>query len=122
MPETEVLFYAESDGRCPVLEWLDGLDSKVQLKCLVRIERLAELGHELRRPEADTLRDGVHELRASYRGVHHRILYFFHESRAVLVHGLVKQRTVPGADIERAKRRMRDFAAAPGSHIYREPR
>jgi hypothetical protein len=35
------------------------------------------MGHELRRPEADFLRDGIYELRASLGGVHHRILYFF---------------------------------------------
>ncbi|MGO9257708.1 MAG: type II toxin-antitoxin system RelE/ParE family toxin [Bryobacteraceae bacterium] len=34
------------------------------------------MGRELRRPEADFLRDGIYELRVSLRGVHFRILYF----------------------------------------------
>ena len=63
MPETTVVFYADDDGSAPLLTWLDQQQRKVQDKCLVNIERLAELGHELRRPEADFLRDGIYELR-----------------------------------------------------------
>ena len=50
MPVTTVVFFADEEGACPLLVWLDWLPSKVQDKCIVRIERLAELGHELRRP------------------------------------------------------------------------
>ena len=45
-------------------------------------ERLRELGHELRRPEADTLWDGIYELRASVQGVHYSVLYFFQTNPA----------------------------------------
>jgi hypothetical protein len=62
MPATEVVLFAEDDGTSPLLEWLDGLTTKAQQKCIVRIERLAEMGHELCRPEADYLRDDIHEL------------------------------------------------------------
>lgn len=55
MPKTHVVFYQEDDGRAPVLEWLDTLSPKAQDKCRIKIERLQELGHELRRPEADYL-------------------------------------------------------------------
>lgn len=51
----------------------------------LRLERLGEVGHELRRPEADFLRDGIYELRVSLRGVHRRILYFFHGAVAAVV-------------------------------------
>lgn len=120
MPPTEVVFYAESDGSSPVLDWLDGLPSKVQDKCLVRIERLAELGHELRRPEADILREGIHELRASYQGAQYRILYFFNRGLAVLVHGILKERQVPDIEIYRAKKRKDAYEARPDLHTYRE--
>jgi len=46
-----------------VLDWLDHLFKKIQAKAPVRIERLAEMGHELRRPEADYLRENIYELR-----------------------------------------------------------
>ena len=67
MSKTKVVFYREEDGTVPVLDWLDGLPDKVKAKCRVRIERLKGLGHELRRPEADYLRDGIYELRVGYR-------------------------------------------------------
>lgn len=57
MPRTNVLLYRDDDGTVPILEWLDGLTPKAQDKCRVKIERLRELGHELRRPEADFLRE-----------------------------------------------------------------
>jgi len=63
MPETNVVLYREDDGSVPVLEWLDSLEPKAVDKCTVRLERLKELGHELRRPEADYPRDGIYELR-----------------------------------------------------------
>jgi len=75
MPRTEVVLYAEDDGTCPLLDWMDGLPQKAQDKCIVRIERLAEMGHELRRPEADFLRDGIYELRVALHGVQYRMLF-----------------------------------------------
>jgi len=91
MPEVQVVFYAEQDGSAPVLDWLDGLPPKVRDKFIVRIERLADPGNELRRPEADLLRDGVYELRVGHMRVNYRLLYFFHGRAAVLSHGLKKK-------------------------------
>src|SRR5438552_9320014 len=104
MPKTTVVLYQETDGTAPFLEWSDGLSAKRQDKCRVRVERLAELGHEPRRPEADLLRDGIHELRAAHGGFNYRILYFFHGREAVVLsHGIVKQRAdVPDRDIKQA--------------------
>lgn len=100
-PGTKVALYKEEDGSYPFIEWFDSLPAKVQDKCYLRLERLRELGHELRRPEADFLRDGIYELRASLGGVHHRILYFFHgEVAAVVFHGLAKDRVVPPKEID----------------------
>ena len=120
MPKTRVIFYAETDGSCPVLEWLDRQPAKVQDKCYVRVERLAELGHELRRPEADLLRDRIYELRVSFRRVQYRILYFFHEGAAVLAHGLTKESKIPVADLDRAASRRAAFVEDPRAHTYRE--
>lgn len=109
MPQTEVFFFREpTDGSVPLLEWFDGLPAKVQAKCIERIDRLGELGHELRRPEADFLRDGIYELRASYQGVHYRMLYFFAgKAVVVLCHGLTKERDVPPREIDRAVERKK---------------
>jgi hypothetical protein len=77
VPRTLVVFYKDRECNEPVLEWLDVLPAKIQDKCVVKIERLRELGHELRRPEADLLRNGVYELRVGREGMNYRILYFF---------------------------------------------
>ena len=80
------------------------------------------MGHELRRPEADFLRDGIYELRVSLQGVHHRILYFFHGAVAAVVsHGLAKERVVPPKEIARAMERKSRFEANPRRHTYEEP-
>ena len=122
MPDTEVRLYEEEPGDVPVLDWLRELrtrDQKAYAKCVVRIERLAELGHELRRPEADFLRDGIYELRAKKERVNYRILYFFHgQNVALLAHGLTKEDKVPDADIERALRRKKLYEADPDAHTF----
>ena len=104
MAQTEVFFCREPKANSvPLLQWLEVLPMKVQVKCTERIDRLGELGHELRRPEADFLRDGIYELRASYRGVHYRMLYFFAGKAFVVVsHGLTKKREVPPREIDQA--------------------
>ena len=121
MPKTLVVFYKDRQGYVPVLEWLDALPAKIQDKCVVKLERLRELGHELRRPEADLLRNGIYELRVGREGMNYRILYFFHgRTAAVLAHGLTKEREVPSRDIERALERKRLFEEDPAGHTYGE--
>lgn len=121
VPKTHVVFYQENDGTAPVLEWLDALPAKAQDKCRIKIERLCELGHELRRPEADLLHDGIYELRIGLQGINYRILYFFHgRTEAVLAHCLVKERVVPSREIELALTRKRKFEQDPERHTYQE--
>jgi phage-related protein len=123
MPKTEVILYREEDGSCPFLEWIVQLPVKAQDKCFMRVERLREMGHELRRPEADLLRDGIYELRASLRGIHYRILYFFHGAvAAVVAHGIVKEDAVPPKEIDRAMERKKRFEANPAKHRQGESR
>jgi hypothetical protein len=123
MPPTRVLFFQERNGRSPVLDWLAGLrrrDPKAFAKCMAVIDRLEALGHELRRPTADFLRDGLYELRARRGNVNHRLLYFFHGKG---VAGRAR-RHEGGCDLrrgfERALRWKRAFEEDPDSHTYRE--
>ena len=121
MPKIRVVFYQEVGGAAPVLDWLDTLSPKAQDKCLVKIERLRDLGHELRRPEADLLGDSIYELRVGLQGINYRILYFFHgKVAAVLAHGLVKERIVPPRAIEEVIMRKQRFEQDPGAHTYQE--
>lgn len=124
MPATRVIFYCEADGESPVVEWLLRLrkeNAKAWANCRAQIERLAVFGHELRRPAADFLRDGIYELRAKSGHVQYRMLYFFHgRNVAVLAHALTKEEKVPPLDIERALRRKALFEAKPVEHTYEE--
>ena len=121
MPKTDVLIFAERDGNSPFLQWLDKQPAKVQDKCIVFIERLAEYGHELRRPQADFLEDGIYELRIKRQGINYRILYFFHENRAIISHGFVKQEgKVPVKEIKDAVKNRTAFLANPGERQYKE--
>src|SRR5205085_12443357 len=120
MPRTDVFFYREFDGETPVLDWMTRLrreDRKGYAICLTRIRMLAAFGHELRRPHADYLRDGIYELRAKRGHINYRILYFFHgRNIALLAQGLVKEREIPNIEIERAIQRRRRYEQNPARH------
>lgn len=119
MPQTKLIFYQDEKGRVPILEWLDSLPNKVQTKCFVKLERLAQLGYEIRRPEADLLRDKIYELRVNFQGINYRILYFFYQNQAIIIsHGIIKEKKVPSLEIEQAIKNQTKFEQNPEIHTY----
>jgi len=122
LPKVRVVLFREEDEAVPLLAWFERLPRRAQDKCRVRIERLAELGHEMRRPEAEYLRDGIYELRAKHSGLNYRMLYFFHGQKAVVLsHGFSKQRAkVPIREIRAAVDRRKRFRADPRRHTHSE--
>ena len=124
MSTAAVRLYLGEAGHVPVLEWLRDLrktDRKAYAKCVARIQRLAALGHELRRPEADYLRDGIYELRVRRGRLNYRMLYFFHgRGVVVLAHATTKEAEVPVAEIERAIERKRPYEQDAARHTYQE--
>ena len=121
MPRTEVFLFREHDGSVPLGDWLDGLDEKPQLRCLALLAQLEQFDHELRRPLAENLGEGIYELRAKIQRVNFRMLYFFHGQKAVVLsHGLTKQRAkLPKSEIDSALRRKAQFEADPSQHTFR---
>lgn len=120
MPEVQVVFYKEEDGSVPISDWLEGLQQKHRAKCLKWIGILRSFGHDLRRPESDYLRDGIHELRVRFQNLNYRMLYFFHGNQVVvLTHGLRKERDVPPKEIDRAVELKQSFQADPDGHTFR---
>jgi phage-related protein len=112
-----VLLFQDTDRSIPFVDWLRVLPPKVVAKVRLRLERLAELGHGLRRPEADFLRDGIYELRIGYLCRNYRVLYFFHgRAAAVVSHGLMKEREVPPREIDLAIERKKTYEADPDRH------
>ena len=106
MPQTEVRAFRDDRGSVPLQAWFDELEAsepRAFQKCLALILQLEEKGHELRRPTADILRDGIHELRAKVGRVNYRVLYFFYgKNVACCSHGLTKEGAVPAGAIDAA--------------------
>ena len=119
MPQSEIVFYKE--GETVLFEqWLNTLPIKVQAKCLSLLRLLRSQGHEIRRPIADFLRDGIYELRPTYQGVHYRILYFFSGRNVVVIsHGLSKESAIPAVEINRAIERRKKYEANPKAHGWK---
>jgi phage-related protein len=119
MAPVEIIFYKEDDGSVPMVSWLREMPTKPRAKCVAWIKRLHDSGHELRRPYADYLRDGIYELRIGLGTTNYRILYYFYGGRAVVLsHGLSKERVVPRLEIDKAIERKKKFERDPPSHIY----
>ena len=106
---------------CPALDWFNDLPETAYTKGMARVRRLAELGHELRRPEADYLEEGIYELRWRFQSVNYRALYFFHgRDTVVLSHGFTKEDRIPPREIDRALRHKALFQKNPNAHTYEE--
>jgi len=122
MPRTKLVFYQEDNGYAPVVEWLRELratNERAFAKCKARLNRLAEAGHELRRPESDFLRNDILELRSRIGRVNYRILYAFHgQGVAIIAHGCTKEGEVPNLDINFAIKRLKAYKASPAKHTY----
>ncbi len=122
----DVVFFKDTDGSVPVMDWLDEVvarrDLRIAAKCRVRIELLQDQGEKLRRPYADYLQDGIYELRIAFGTVNYRILYFFSGSEAVIVlaHGLTKEAEIPPRDIQIAVKRRELFEGDPKRYTYHE--
>ena len=122
MPEINVVFYREADGSVPTRLYLSSLPVKAEDKCVRMIERLKALGREIRRPEADYLRDHIYELRTQLRSVQYRLLYFFYGTEvddtltAIISHGVIKEKRVPPKEIEQAIARRQTFLDNPQRH------
>ncbi len=120
MPATRIVFYQEEDGHVPLLKWLEHLRVRSQIKILQKIALLSDKGHELRRPHADILRDGIYELRAVDNDLQLRIFYFF-TGREVLIlsHGMIKTTdAIPASEIDRAVERKMKLLLNPDKHTY----
>ena len=118
MPETDVLWYGETSTASPPFEWFGDLIPTVRDKVTYRIERLEAEGHMLRRPEADFLRDGIHELRIRRQRVNYCLLYGFCGGVSVLLHGCTKEGSVDDRDIDLAVRRLAQFSRKPAAHTF----
>lgn len=106
----EVLFYETADRRCPAQDFLDELPLTVRAKVAKWIDLLRREGPDLPRPYSDVVQGKIRELRVSFGGMRHRLLYFFYGKHIVVTHGFVKKTAaVPQQELTRSRRYMEDF-------------
>ncbi|WP_027362647.1 type II toxin-antitoxin system RelE/ParE family toxin [Desulfospira joergensenii] len=73
----QILFCDEMARACPITDFINQCTPKNQVKVLRILSLLEEHGPTLPRPYADTLHDGIHELRFTLSRERVRVLYFF---------------------------------------------
>lgn len=101
-----IKFYVTARGESPFAAFLDSAQPKVKAKFLNLLDLLSRLGPDLKRPYADSLRDGVRELRVRFGNNQYRALYFFIMGKTIVItHGILKNsERVPPEEIDRALR------------------
>jgi phage-related protein len=107
----KVYYYQKGDGTHPVKEYIDSLTKREKANTLAFIELLQNTGPNLKRPYADLLRDGIHELRLKLTGTQVRILYFFCFQNAIVLTNVFEKHTdaVPESEINTALNCRADF-------------
>ena len=92
-----VYFFVDDKGHSPVRAFIENLPDKEQVKIAAYIAELKIQGHNLRRPLADYLGDGIYELRPR----DNRVFYFFFlKDNVVLVHAIRKKTNkIPKEDL-----------------------
>ena len=83
-----IYYFVDERGQKPVEYCISALPLKERVKIFAYLEELKRQGHNLRRPMADYIGNGIYELRPK----HDRIFYFFFlKDRVVLLHAIRKK-------------------------------
>jgi phage-related protein len=108
--EWRIDYFREPSGRVPVQEFIDRLTGEEQIETMIGIDMLRTHSLSLGRPWVAPLGKSLWELRIRSRR-QLRVLYFAHTGKTfVLLHAFVKKtRQVPQAEIETARRRMKQY-------------
>jgi len=99
----------DEKGGNPVREFIESLPDKEQAKVAAYVSELKIQGHNLRRPLADYLGDGIYELRPK----DNRIFYFFFlKDHVILVHAIRKKTSkIPKEDLALCLRRKTEVVS-----------
>jgi|SRR3989344_1615091 len=93
------------------LAFIENLDPTLGARANKTLDLLMDRGHTLRMPFSKSVEDGFFELRV-IGAVHIRLLYFFHQGEAVVVHAFLKQTPqLNRKDIDYAQRARSSFIA-----------
>lgn len=111
-PGTPVVFYRTAGGLEPVRDWLRTLPVGDR-QCIGRDLALVQLGWPVGMPLCRPLGAGLWEVRSALPSRRiARVLFFFHQGRIGVVHGLIeKTRKTPPDDIALARKRMKEMTS-----------
>jgi hypothetical protein len=106
-----VIYYEDALKRSNVFDFIEGRKDREKAKILAMLAVLEEQGHQLPRPYADLLIDGIHELRVKLSGDQIRILYFFCYRDFIILTNVFTKTTqkVPVNEIQKARKLRSDF-------------
>lgn len=107
----QVIAYRKEDGTEPAMEYINGLNDKLQAKTFRTLSLLMEYGKSLPMPHSRPLGNGIFELRTKQGNDITRILYFFYIGDiAILTNGFTKKtQKTPRKEIEKAVKYKEDF-------------
>ena len=107
----QVIFYRTDTKLCPLINWLNSLNTKLRAKTLMMISLLEKNGYNLREPYSKAVSDGIFELRTITGNNITRCMYFFCiGNKIVITNGFVKKtQKTPKSEIELAKKYKEDY-------------
>ncbi len=108
----QVRFYRLANGKEPVRDWLMELSREDRLAIGTDIKTV-EFGWPVGLPVCRSLGDGLWEVRSSLLNRIARMLFCIEGDMMWLLHGFIKkQQKTPAAEINIARKRMREILAA----------
>jgi len=123
-PPMRIVFYRNSRGRLPALDWLSELadrDAALFVHVVATLEELAARGRALGPPACVHVAAGIHELRARAPRPCPPILFFFHGESAVALGPLTRPGDpLPLLSLVRACQHRRAFERDPIGRSHAE--
>ena len=102
-----VVFYQETSGREPVLEWLKELPKKDRLRIGTDLQTL-QYGWPMGMPLVRPLGKGLWEIRTNLDNTISRIIFFIEKDQIFVLHGFIKKtQKTPQQDLELATNRLK---------------
>jgi len=107
----EIIFYESRRGNNPVEDYILSLTKKAQAKVYKSLEILQVEGVNTPYPYVSHIRNKIFELRIKLGNNQHRILYFIHIGRKIiLLHGFTKKtKAIQAKDLSLAQDRMSKY-------------
>jgi phage-related protein len=126
MGALQTVYYRTADGRQPVKDFIDALDTEAQVAIDNQVDRLNLLSDDIPHlpfPHSSQVTGELRELRCHYGRRLYRVLYRRSDRLIVLLHVFAKRSAkIPRREIEIAQERWADFKERMNTNPRRPPR